>query len=338
MFALRTQVSIALLFAFASCSHVVDRSSNGANGQSNATGSEQQLVAKIIAAPNSISWTGKRHLEAHYLSHGTPTDLVYDETVTTDGHGAFHIVADDLVTPQLSPSAEALFLLSQNRREGFLFRHRDNTVRIEELFLGNYTIADQGATETFVGRDCAVWTIASVITPGETWKLWIDLATGVILKNEERDDQGALVNSLAYLDFTLDPDTSNVVWHVDPVQETPLDPATQGSQLGFAPALPKGVPQGYRLLESTAVVDPTDNSTWARFVYTDGWNELIYMDGGPLTKKPPTQGISPKADVVRTLSIGPWLVCDGHISNHRVLAIGRVSLSSLQALIESALL
>ncbi|MCE9593027.1 MAG: hypothetical protein K8S98_02440 [Planctomycetes bacterium] len=294
------------------------------------------LLQKIVAAPTTVSWRGRRHFEAHYTFKGAPVDLVYEETLTTDGTGRYQLAAEDLIVPTLPAGNEALFLLTQDNREGLMFQHRDPTVRDATLFLNNYTAIDAGTTEQVVGRNCARWSVQAN-AGGNTWTLWIDLATGVILKSEERDGGQALIALLQYLDFTDAPDTSNAVWHNSVLQESTVPTGQAQAVLGFAPISPRMLPPNYRLARTERVVDPVENRTWARFTYTDGWNEVIFMDGGAVNGSIAIHGPAPQPDVIRITEVGPWSIADGRIASHRVLAASRGGESDLKLLIESSL-
>jgi negative regulator of sigma E activity len=255
--------------------------------------------------------------------------------VTTDGAGRFELRADDLITPTLDPNAEALFLLAQENRESLMFRHRDATVRDEALFLQNYTATDAGVVEQVLGRDCARWSVQAN-AGGNVWTLWIDLTTGVVLRWEELNAAQTLVARLEYLTFDDAPDTSQAVWHTNPLQETALDRVHPKSQLGFDPLQPKLLPAGFQLASAEHVVESVSGRTWARFTYTDGWAELVFMDGGPMTVPQTAQGYAPDASVMRIATVGSWVVADGRLGDRRVLSAARGSADQLQALVESA--
>ncbi|MCC6409668.1 MAG: hypothetical protein IT453_21115 [Planctomycetes bacterium] len=294
------------------------------------------LLQKIVDAPSTVSWMGRRRFEAHYSYQGAPNQIVYEETVITDGTGRFQLRAEDLITPVVPANEEALFLLSQDNREGLMFRHRDPTVRDAALFLKNYTAIDAGVVESIAGRSCARWTVHGN-AGGNTWTIWIDLATGVILKNEERDGGQVLISLVEYLDFTDAPDTVNAVWHTSPLQESPLVLSQAKAQLGFDPLKPKLLPANFRLLHCERVVEPIDSRTWARFTYSDGWATLMSMDGGEMpSPQPAQQGIAPGADLLRFLEVGPWAIADGRVAGRRVLAAVRGNETLLKLLVESS--
>lgn len=322
-------------FALAACGRVDDGVEVSSTNVLEASTIDPLLLQKVVDAPSKVAWSGRRRFEAHYAFQGAPVDLVYEETVTTDGAGRFELRPEDLITPSLSPSQEALFLLSQQNREGLMFRRRDPTVRDAALFLDSYTVTDAGVVEQLLARDCARWSVQPN-AGGNVWTLWIDLATGVILKSEERDAGQALVSSLVYLDFDDTPDTSQAVWYASPLQESPLDLSQAKAQLGFDPQLPKLLPANFRLVESERVVEPVDNRTWARLTYSDGWSEFVFMDGGPMTSPQAAQGISPDADVLRYVEAGPWVIAEGRVDSRRLLAAVRGNLGLLKLLVETA--
>lgn len=326
----------ALALGYAACGPNTTKSVVIDNGGVLESGTSQTLLQLIMQAPTHVSWQGRRRVEVHAAGTGTPVDLSYEETVTTDGRGGFSVHAEDLVSPQLAPSSETLFLLTQDRREGFMFRHRDPMVRDEGLLLQNYTVTDTGEIVQILGRDCAHLVLQQVQGGGNTLHWYPDLATGVLLDAMEYDDAGALVMRAEYTSFALDPDTSNVVWHVNPVQENPLDLAIAKQVLGFTPKQPHVLPPGYHLALAQAVVDPTDQRKWARLTYTDGLNEFFLLDGGPGVA-PPTPQNPLEADVMRFLSIGPWVAADGAIGGRRIIAMGRMSVTGLQQLVESSI-
>lgn len=337
---LRTAVALALsalVFPWISgCDRSVVATEPAAGGIAKSSTIDQALLQKVVDAPDHVAWSGRRRFESHFVAQGQPQTLVYEETVTTDGTGRFELKPEDLLVPALSSNEEALFLLSQSRRAELLFRRRDPTVRHAQLFLQNYSAFDSGGVVQLLGRDCAHWTVTGSGN-SNTWQLWIDLATGVILKFEEHDPSQALVASVEYLDFDDTPDTANAVWFVSPLQEAPLDLTQAQAQLGFEPVKPKLLPLGFRLDRAERVVEPVDNRTWARFTYSDGWNEFVFMDGGPMDQPQIAQGISPNADVLRFAEVGPWMLADGRADSRRILAAVRGNSGLLKLLVESSL-
>lgn len=301
------------------------------------TESTQQLIDKIMHAPTSVSWQGRRRYEAHYPSGGSVHDLMYEETVVTDGTGKFQVQCEDLLVPALDVDDEAVFLMSQNGREGMVFRHRDPIVRRKNLFFQNFVATDLGQTVALLGRDCADLSIVSQYS-GQAWRALVDLQTGVILRLEERDPQGSLVSRFEYLTFAIDPALDGAVWHQSPVSEAPLDMEQAAQVLGFTPHLPKSVPAGYAVINTEHVIDPITGRDWARLTYSDGWNSLVVMDGGgaasagaaPLTIQPDLQ-----ADWVRHFELGPWTLAEGLVNGRSLLVMGRMPLADVQTLIQS---
>lgn len=330
---------LALVLALTACSDATWSFTSDTTGPRLESSGGSTLITKIMEAPDSVSWHGLRRIELHYTWNGAPTDLIYDESVTTDGRGHFTIETEDLIEPQLPANEEALFVLSQDQRAGFMFRHRDPMIRDEALLYQNYVVTDTGEIIQLLGRNCAHLVIQSSHGGSNTLHLYADVLNGVLLKTEEFDSSAALVMRSQYSTLTLSPNVANVVWYQPLVQEVELDlqdPQEVVQQLGFVPLQPQTLPAGFQMQSLDAVADPLEGREWARFTYTDGLEEFFFLDGGSAGNVPPHQGTFPQNDIVRYLSIGPWIAADGRLAERRVLVLGCMSIPSLKQLIESA--
>jgi hypothetical protein len=71
------------------CYRAATHAASSSSAIAKASSIDLSLLRKIIAAPTTVAWSGTRRYESHFAQPGAPVDLIYDETVTTDGAGRF---------------------------------------------------------------------------------------------------------------------------------------------------------------------------------------------------------------------------------------------------------
>jgi hypothetical protein len=314
------------------------------------------FLEKIPEAPSSVAYSGERHVRLSYVVAGTLKDLEYDETVHSDGHGRFSIVPGKVSAPAMTDDEAAFFAILQERRDGFFYRYRDFRIRDLRAFLRNWSATDQGLRETVAGRECAVLEFRKVRGDGSRYKAWIDVSTGLVMRAEEFDAQGARVGLVEFREFTLAPDLSTLALHGDRSEPKALDLSTDTTTaLGFQVLRPKILPDGYRLERAESVTAEAasnpgagaPNETrgeprgerWARIAYGDGVEQIFFLqslspDAAQASTAPGEVDVGSR--FVRVFHVGPWTVLQGQFDRTRAIVMGKVDEASLLRMLKSA--
>ena len=298
--------------------------------------------ATLQAAPRTVPYSGIRRVSFRTLGpEGTFIDVAYREQVWSDGNGQFHIQPLDAEGPVFPD--EATFLLMQARREGFFFRYRDFEVRDADLLVQNYELFGGVHAEQFVGRSGMRAQLLRKLGGGRHYEVVFDIETGLPLRYVEFGDDAEPLASLEYESLDLDPDLSNVPWHLPSNVEETLDLA-DGSAfavLGFEPVLPQEVPEGFELHEAAKVEDH-QSGRWLKLGYTDGAEMLFFLSRPrPAPVSLPTTPRSRKSvqpqDVVKVFGAGPVTVLQGAVGQHEFIVAGEVDQDLLLQMIDSAI-
>jgi hypothetical protein len=335
------RIALALLAGLASCGiePADDVIRPAGTGTQALTAPAPGLIQRIANAPFSTAYQGERRVELNLYDAGVPVQFVLRERVSADGHGQFAVDPIELSEPPLPDSERDLFLVMQKVREGLMYRYRDFRVRNVALFLQNYSVHDSGQTVQVAGRSCAELAIARLDHNGLEYKVAVDPPTGLVLRAEARTPEQALVSLLEYTALDLAPDLSNVAWHQPVTGETPFVIGPDTAELvGFRPRLPRVLPLGYELEESTLVHDALEGSKWVRMVYGDGVEEVFFLHGGearpPQSPLPSFHGVG--ADTVQVVDCKPWTAAQGAVNGERFIVLGKVDRHELLGMIESA--
>ena len=294
------------------------------------------LLERISEAPRAVAYQGTRRVSFEYELDGATTTLRYTERVLSTGDGRFAIDPIAIEAPAMSAREAELFLLMQKNREGFFYRYRD--FRIDDLpaFLASYSIADEGGEPTIVGRACTELAIRRRRSAPTWYRAAVDAETGLVLRCEEIDDaSGNVVARVEFLDLEigpLDPALESEM-HVD-LPSSALDlHADTVAQIGFRVLVPRALPEGFELARAERV-DDEEGRPWARLVYGDGASKLFLLH----TEIAPEPGAAePEMRSVRVFHVGPWVVAQGFLGRHRLIAMGKLEVATLLRTIESAL-
>jgi hypothetical protein len=308
------------------------------------------LIQLAAAAPTATPYEGTRRYEAYWEIDGFSHMLIYREEIKADGTGQFSIDPLEVLQPNMSPSEEQVFMLLQDLRQGFMFKHRDFAIRDVKRFLNTWQVIDLGTTTQVLGRTCAQWEVRRIKGADRVYALDVDVQNGIILRSEERDLSGAVLSMLEYDSLNLTPDFTLETFHEELGTQVQFGNGSPlPTQLKFVPAKPKLLPDGYRLQDSVAIFGTGD--PWVRYTYGDGAEEIFWLHSGeaevlypgplgtPNSGSPGQagqgQGSKPK-DVVKWLPVGPWTVVWGDIGEDSFIVMGKVPREELYDLIESA--
>jgi outer membrane lipoprotein-sorting protein len=154
-----------------------------------------------------------------------------------------------------------------------------------DLVLKNYR-AELSGQERLLGRQTDVITLKPQQRSGPTRKLWIDRATGVVLRTEQYNSSGKLVSRSFYssVDWKASPPDSLFTvpegWRqvVAPVQtERHWEKEDLSRRLGFTIREPGYVPPGFVLDGFHLVVRPNAQPS-AHIRYVDGLNSISIFE------------------------------------------------------------
>lgn len=313
-----------------------DGASTGADGALNssvgqrpeADPSTRPIIQLMMAAPEVTTYCGMRRIETHWRLPGQTDDLEYIEEACSDGQGNFAIEMVDLVSPETSRYQETVFALTQKNREGFFYEHRDFRIVDPELFFTNYTLTQTGVTDQIAGRTCSEFRVDRRSGVGTSHRVWMDDENGLILRSIEEDAQGNAIYSMEFESLDLTPDLSGIVFHQSLVTEQPFDPRNPPQAiLGYEPREPRLLPDGFQLHEAVLVHEASSSVPWAKYVYTDGLDEVFYLY---------VEDDEAGEDRLQVLTSGPWDIVQGRIRGDRVILMGKVGQSRLFDMVESA--
>ncbi|MBL8859803.1 MAG: hypothetical protein JNL28_14950 [Planctomycetes bacterium] len=329
---------------------VVTHSATGENAFALA---QAPLFDRLQRAPLTVAHSGVRRLEYHYEIASVQHTLVYEEQVSADGNGRFALDPLRVGEPQMTVTQRETFDLVQKSRQGFFFNYRDFGVRHSALFMANYTITDLNTHPVVAGRACNEFEIKRRTAARVTYRLAVDIETGLILRSVETAPNGNLTATSYFTSITIGPVAGEVVWF-DPLQGTELlDTTGQIDQgLKFTPIAPRLVPAGYQLLRSEVVRN--GNDPWVRHIYSDGIENifLLHSGGRPIDNRiadenhGPTRskyqgasGVAP-ADTtyaVRMLEAGPWTLAEITRGNEQIFCAGKIGEDEVLLVLRSSL-
>jgi hypothetical protein len=315
-------------------------------GQEKLSGASS-LVDLIASAPTSVPYEMTRRYEAYWGKGLQANSISYRERIYGDGGGRFAIEPVEVLEPPMATSAETVFLLVQKVRESFFFKHRDFGIRDTQLLARHWQVVDTGLTTQFLGRTCALLEVRRVKNAARVYHLTVDVANGLVLRSEEKTLAGNTVGLLEVEVLNLTPSLSGVMFHQPVTEVFELGGGGLGQErLSFIPIQPKLLPQGYHLAQSSAVLDPTTDDSWARFIYSDGVEELFFLHGGNEEEVSYGGGLGTTGgatstggktkDVVKYIEMGSWTVIFGEVKGERFISMGKLPRGKLFDLVESA--
>jgi hypothetical protein len=309
-------------------------------------GSEARSAASIataapidLAAPAQVPHAGLRRVEIHdELGRQT---LAYRERIVSDGAGRFSLRPTESLTPVAGD-----WIPRQLNREGYLFRYRDFALRSVSRFSENYRVSEAEAGEPVAGRAVQRYRVERRQGEPLVFELWIDQATRLPLRVEERGPAGALRSRVEYESFETDPDLDAVIWFQKAHDERALDPhGDLSAQVGRPVPTPKLVPAGFRLWSAFTLAD--EAGPWVKLVYTDGVQTFFYLHRAPQAAATGGEGSTPKvlAQLPSTAGAGDLFlhrmgaagVAQATLDAGTFIAVGKVSDDELVDAIESAL-
>jgi hypothetical protein len=341
--ALRSRISISawIALAVASCSGEVAIESTPSGGlEALQADPLLPLLERAVGAPWTTRYQGTRRVELRFLDGEHWSVLSYREKVSANGAGDFAVETTQLMSFVVDP---ALFLVTQDLREGFLYRYRDFAVRNLGAFFQSHVAFDLGSESQVAGRTCQNVQIESAARRGHVYQVAFDVETGLVLRSIETDADGIEVQRMEFETYSAAPDLSGIAWFHPALPETALDPRGDlSAQAGFEVLQPTLLPDGFRIWKAATLVEET-GQTWVKQTFTDGVDPLFFFHrdapapiaagtGGGLV---PTA--DPTDDMLYVRPIGPVTVIEGHLRGCSLIALGKVAGDSLLDMLESAI-
>lgn len=265
-------------------------------------------------------------------------DLVYQEELWRDGLGHFAVVPGAVMLPVMSPAESTTFALLQSARQGYVERHRDFRVHDALLFRHNYQIIDLRQTTMVAGVPCVWLEVQARGDASITWRLGVDVNTGLIVSEERRDATGALLSRIEAVTVDYQPDLSTFVLDGGPSAWTPITNAALATTTVHVPLT---LPDRYELFETATLQDALGRD-WIRQLYSDGVAELFFLHEAVAASTGPAiasnnAGRVQQGSVLNAFHIAGALVLDGEVRGVRVIAVGTLREIDLLRTIDSAL-
>ncbi len=243
----------------------------------------EAVIKAIVAAPSLVDYEGTKVITAVrgtrvetvtvLESHKRPSSVRL-EFLSPDSLGGRVIVDDGTTAWQYEPSLHTVI------QGPSLAMGTSNASQVIEG-VGQHRAMVEG-TEEVIGRDTIVLTLTSSVA-GLSRRVWVDRATGVILRSEERSDRDGIVFSAFFtrisyslnlpaslFSFRLPAGARSFSFYLagDPIAE----PRRLREQAGFPVRTPATLPMGYRYRQGT--VTRFGPVVAASATYSDGVSTL----------------------------------------------------------------
>lgn len=323
----------ALLSALAAC----DGGSPGGMQRSTGTMAVEEtstpsFLSLVPDAPERVPHSGLRRIEVHVDVDGVPTSLAYDERVVADGHGQYSIELAQVLQPTMTQPQLEIFEEMQRARQGFFFKYRDLRIRNLDLFLQNYTVDVLDGVQLVAGVECVEIDVSPRLPRGTQYRLAIDPRTGLVLRAVERDQNGQVVTSSEFLEFSDNPGHGHVAFFQErypgiPLAGAPLPP-------GLVPVVPQILPEGYREVSSDLLEVAGDH--YVRRVYGDGFENLFFLQRRE-PAPPSGQSAESATHRVRLAQLGAWRVAELVETRGSLFVLAKVSEAEVLELLRSTL-
>lgn len=300
-----------------------------------------KVLKMVLEAPHVIDYDGTKVITV--LRGGRP------ETVTvTESHKRPDMMRLEFV----SPEGVAGRLIVDNGGEAWHYEPRLNMAfegptlqagslsRDLTLLLRNYTVRELG-TEDVIGRQ-AVLIVLDPKGAGVRHQLWVDRATGTVLRSEETDPARGVILSAYFsrISFSLNLPAASFqfrtpagarVFRMFTTDGESMSPAALEKRVGFHVLTPPVLPQGYTF--RGGALSRFGSLTSAYLRYSDGGNLISFFEapagsiGWPAVGQPVRIGSQPG----RLVDLGYLRVLIWEQRGLRMTAVGSVPTDTLIA-------
>jgi len=261
------------------------------------------FLQAMVTAPFTVAYHGTRRIELHYSVSGAPDTVEYRESVGSNGAGEWSIETLEVLTPdQMAPD---LFMLLMDSRANFTYQYRDFRIRNLAFFQATFSLFVTATQVECAGIHCTQMRIQRAYNARTFYDVWVDPASGVVLKWVERRMEGQLVALMEFETFAYSAPEDDAVLHGPEYPLTPVDLHGDTTAIGFSHLVPQLVPVGYRITSADKLMAP-DGTDWIKQVYTDGVESIVFLYGGP-------EHADASPGVVEYLQAGPWHVVTGEL-------------------------
>ena len=299
------------------------------------------LLERAAASPRSVAFSGDRRWTSRTAVGGVVHELTLLEHVAADGHGRRALEPVDVLGNLALP--REMFLEQQRARAAFSLQYRDFEIRDLPLFLRNYEIAPSESQPVVAGRPCAEFTARRADGGGRTYRVALDLETGLVLAFDEHSEDGGQSVSMAYERIAFGEPQGTERW-IESDRSLSVDPqSVEAGALGFAAHMPAIAPDGFALIEARVRgTAPLEQGPTLTLVYQDGVESVFVVQGDGLALDRTgtalgESGLPQGADAIAVWSFGPWTVVQGDWRGQHVLGLGKLDKDELRELVESTL-
>ncbi len=265
------------------------------------------------------------------------------EDVGANGSGAFAVELLDSVS--LLPDTDPLsFPLVHENAARFHWQMRDFRVWSLQQACGSYSINVLSAPQPVAGIQCERVEFVRFVSLGERpghFEADIDPTTGFVLAWREFDGSQQPIIESVFETFTYGGDTSdlNLRERSFPAQVLDLNSGL-AAQVGAEVFVPDVFPPGYELYGGELLTIPSQPSLsnssilqpgpWVRLIATDGLQTISFAHSAQQTIASATPGD------LRVTSLGDWEVGFGEFGGVRFVVAGRVKVTGLASVVQSA--
>lgn len=298
---------------------------------------------RCASALEQISIKATRRVMTRTRQDDMVTEFEYREEIVTDGQGGFTILPTQVLSAHPEYLQESEFLASQAAREGFFFRHRGFLIRDLDEFWRNYDVTDLGTMSLVANRFCEEFDIIPRSGNGNRFRIAIDPATSILLREERFDSAGLMIERIVYESYEVNPDLSSYQLTGGPTQFLAFDVNQPPSLFQDEILQPIVTPAGYKLQSTGYRANAGMNGLpWAQFIYGNGVEEIFFLceDVPPAMGNGGSAGVplgsNGQGDSVRSYSFGNWTMIEGRVAGRFVLVIGQADEQDLLLMLQSA--
>ena len=297
-----------------------------AQAQPTSTEEAVQWLGKIYQATRNLSYTGTfvyqqgDHSETSRLVRRVGTHGSVEKLEALDGAPREILRTDDEVKCYL-PDRQTVKIDRRSDRRRFPALIPAQIGALEE----HYTIT-KGEINRIAGYECQ----SILLTPKDDlrygYKLWADLATGMLLKAVTLDERGKTLEQFTFTQLSIGPVSPSQVrppqtpasWHVEDADVAPVDISAKGWSVSADLPGFKKVIEVKRMLHASRQVD--------QVVYSDGLAAVSVFIELPRDGKPQRMGLS---------SVGAINIYTREVANHVVTVVGEAPALSIRRIADT---
>ena len=255
-----------------SVTHGFDTAGQGSTGSSVIDPNPQAPSFRNLKLRSDQEVLHSANCRVDYFGENGEALQSYREEVISDGRSKYSLKVIESLIPVASD-----WEILRRVREGFSFRYGDFELRDRMLADQNFVITSDLTSFIIAGQSCDHYSITPKRASGNSYEVWVDSETGLVLRSHRFDQNGVLRFSREHENLNQMPDLSRAIWFQGAHDERLLDPskALEG-QVGVPVFIPRQVPPGYQLLRSFQL--SASDGLWLKLVYTNGIEPLFMLE------------------------------------------------------------